>query len=89
MSTGNNSQNYHLQVVLEHYCNIKDISRMIRQAVPLLSRSDYESEIRHLVSIAIKSLIVVGDEKIIGLLRKYQDEMVLLVLIERKHVHIL
>ena len=51
---------------------------MIKQAVPQLdlSRSDYESEIRHLVSIAIKSLIVIQDEKVIGLLRKYQDEMV-------------
>jgi hypothetical protein len=78
LSIANNSQNYHLQVVLEHYCNIKDISRMIRQTVPQLNlpRADYESEIRHLVSIAIKSLIVIQDEKVIGLLRKYQDEMV-------------
>lgn len=78
LSAENNSQNYLVQIVLEHYCNIKDIAFLIKKTLPQLDlpRLEYESEIRNLVLIAIKSLVVVRDEKIIDLLKKYQNEMV-------------
>ena len=55
---------------------------MIRKTIPQLdiSRSDYESEIKHLVAMSIKNVVAVRDEKIIELLKKYQEAMVILYL---------
>lgn len=60
---------------------------MIKHTIPQLDlpRIDYESEIRHLVSIGIKSLVSVRDDKIIQLLKKYQDEMVFSSILKTKN----
>lgn len=79
LSAEETSQNYLLQLVLEHYFNIKDISRMLKQRMPILDRDDYESEIKHLITIAVKNVLAIRDGRMIHLLRKYQDAMVYIV----------